>query len=432
MAPNPTAPDPTAPDPTAPDPTKLDRILLPPGPGRLIALITGVMSLGQGLWMALNAIYAISVLHLPPGRFGLCLSISAVIVLLGSTPLGHLADRAGPRGVQFWSFLVMALLTMAMLLVHGFWPYLLVVSAQGLAYRAGRSARKAMIAGLIPSQDRVRTLAYTRSASNLGVTFGAALAGLVLAVGSRTGYQAAMVVAGCAFLATSLLTLKEHEVPPVPASAGPALAVLRDWSFLTFTVLDGLLTTQGLLLDVVLPLWVVQHTSAPRWMSAALLIVNTAFVVVAQTKSAAGTDTPARAARASFQGAGAVAAACLVFALTGSTSVVPACALLLLGALTHAFGEVRQAAGSWTLAFNLAPDHAQGQYQGTHAMGADLGRMFAPALFTWLVIGHGTGGWLALAAGFTLLGATMPLLVSRNPRLRATPTSPSVGASATA
>lgn len=377
------------------------------------------MSLGQGIWVALNAIYAITVLHLSTDQFGLCLSVSAVIVLLCSTPLGHLADRVGPRTVQFWSFLAMTLLTAGMLLVHGFWPYLVVASGQNLAYRAGRSARKAMIAGLIPPKERIQVLAYARSSSNLGVSVGACLAGLTLAIGSRSAYQAAMALAACAFLTTALLTFKEHAVPPVPATAGPALGVLRDWSFLSFTVLDGLLSAQGVLLDVVLPLWVVQHTSAPRWMSATLLVVNTAFVVVAQTKAAKGTDTPTRAAAASFQGAGAVSAACLLFAVTGSTSLLPACALLVLGALTHAFGEVRQSAGSWSLAYALAPDHAQGQYQGTHAMGQDLGRMFAPALFTWLVIGHGGPGWIVLALGFALLGATMPALVARNPRLQA-------------
>ncbi|WP_052229628.1 MFS transporter [Streptomyces sp. CT34] len=397
----------------------LNRILLPPGPGRLIAVITAVMTLGQGLWMALNAIYATTVLHLTPGQFGVCVSVSAVIVLVCSTPLGHLADRAGPKTVQIWSFLAMALLTLALLFVSGFWPYLLVASAQAVAYRAGRSARKAMIAGLIPAGDRMHVLAYVRAATNLSVSIGACLAGLVLALGAQPAYRAAMLFTAVAFLLTSLLTLREPAVPPVPAKAGPALAVLRDWPFLTFAALDGLLSTHALLLDVVLPLWVVQHTSAPRWMSAALLVVNTVLVVAVQTRAARGTDTPERAAKASFQGAGCVAAACLVFALTSGAALIPACALLALGALAHALGEVRQSAGSWSLAFDLAPDHAQGQYQGTHAMGTDLGRMFAPALFTWLVLGHGAPGWVALAAGFALLGLAMPALVARNPHLRA-------------
>jgi hypothetical protein len=79
---------------------------------------------------------------------------------------------------------------------------------------------------------------------------------------------------------------------------------------------------------------------------------------------------------------------------------------------------VRQAAGSWGIAFDLAPDHAQGQYQGMHAMGADIGKMFAPAIFTWLVLDHGGPGWIVLAVGFAVLGVAMPAVVSWGLRMR--------------
>ncbi|MEU7046906.1 MFS transporter [Streptomyces eurythermus] len=395
-------------------------LLPPPGPARLLTVITMVMSLGQGLWTALSAIYAVTVLHLTTGQLGISVSVAAAIVMLCSIPLGHLADRAGPRTVQMWSFLLLAVLTCALLFATAFWPYLVIVSLQGIAYRSGRSSRKAMIAGLIPAADRVTVLAQVRAASNATVSVGACLAGLVLAVGSRLAYQGAVGFIAVAFLVTALLTVKEPAVPPVPASAGPALTVLRDVPFLGFAALDGMLTTHTILLDVVLPLWVLRHTGAPRWMSAVILLVNTVLVVAVQTRAARGADRPSAAARASFQGAGCVAAACLLFALSDGAALVPACLLLVVGAVGHALGEVRQAAGSWGIAFDLAPDHAQGQYQATHAMGADVGKMIAPAVFTWLVIGHGALGWVVLAVTYTALGAAMPPLVSRALRTRAT------------
>lgn len=394
-------------------------LLPPPGPARLLAVITMVMTLGQGLWMALSAIYAVTVLHLTTGQLGISVSVAAAIVLLCSIPLGHLADRAGPRTVQMWSFLVLTVLTCALLFATDFWPYLVVVSLQGIAYRSGRSARKAMLAGLIPSANRVTVLAQIRAASNASVSVGACLAGLVLAVGSRAAYQGAVGFIALTFLITGLLTMKEPAVPPVPASAGPALGVLRDVPFLSFAALDGLLTTHAILLDVVLPLWVLRHTGAPRWMSAVILLVNTILVVTVQTWAARGADDPRSAARVSLQGAGCVAGACLVFALSDGAALLPACLLLVVGAVGHALGEVRQAAGSWGIAFELAPDHAQGQYQATHAMGADIGKMIAPAVFTWLVLDHGALGWVVLAVAFALLGAAMPAVVSRGLRTRA-------------
>ncbi|MFE7778546.1 MFS transporter [Streptomyces sp. NPDC057445] len=396
----------------------LTRILPPPGPARLLTVITMVMSLGQGLWMAINAVYAVTVVRLTPGELGISLGVAAAIVLLSSIPLGHLADRAGPRTVQMWSFLALGPLTAALLFVNGFWSYLIVSSVQAIAYRAGNNARKAMIAGLVPKADRVGVLAYVRAAQNVSVAIGACLAGLALAAGSVPGYRAAVLFTALTFLVTGALTAMEAPVPPVPASAGAAFAVLRDVPFLMFTALDGLLVTHALLLDVVLPLWVLQHTDAPRWMSAAILLVNTAFVVAFQVRAARGTGEPKAAAWASLQGAGCVSVACVVFALSDGASLVPACLLLVAGALVQALGEVRQAAGSWTIAFELAPDHAQGQYQGTYKMGGDIGKMFAPALFAWLVLGHGALGWIVLALAYTGLGAAMPVVVARGARMR--------------
>jgi MFS-type transporter involved in bile tolerance (Atg22 family) len=381
-----------------------------------------VMSLGQGLWMALGAIYAVTFLHLTPSQLGISVSVAAATALAVSVPLGHMADRTGPRTVQMWSFLVLTPLTVTLLFVSDFWPYLIVVSAQAIAYRAGRSARKAMLASLIPSADRVRVLAYVRAASNASVSVGACLAGLTLAVGSRAGYQAAVLIIALCFLLTGVLTVREPRVRPLPATEGPALGVLRDRPFLTFAILDGLLTTHAVLLDVVLPLWVLHHTGAPRWMSAAILLVNTILVVAIQTRAVRDTHTLTDAARASLQGAGCVAVACVLFAASSGAALVPACMILLTGAVVHAFGEVRHAAGSWSIAFNLAPDEAQGQYHGMHAVGADIGKMFAPAAFTWLVLEHGAVGWMVLAMGFTVLGVATPTIVAWGLRLRSAPT----------
>ncbi|MFE7751900.1 MFS transporter [Streptomyces sp. NPDC057428] len=390
----------------------LSRLLPPAGPARILTGITLVHTLGQGLWMALNAIYATVVLGLSPGRFAVGVGVAAGVALLVSTPTGHLADRVGPRCVQIWSFIALGPLTAALLVVDGFRSYLLVVSAQAVAYSASRSARMAMIAGLVPPQDRVSVRAYLRATSNVSVSVGAALAGLLLAADSVWAYKAAVVFNASTYLATGLLTLLLPAVAGQPARPGPALTVLRDRPYLSFVVLDGLLSMHNLLLDVVLPLWVLHRTHAPRWMIAVILLTNTLAVVLLQVRAARGTDEPTAAAKASRSGALCLAAACMIFSFSGGAPAAVAGALLLLGALAHVLGEIRQSAGSWGMSFGLAPEHAQGQYQGTYAMGSDLGKMIAPALLTWLAVDHGSLGWLTMALGFALAGAAMPRIAS--------------------
>ncbi|MEU9627897.1 MFS transporter [Streptomyces luteogriseus] len=395
-------------------------------PVRTFLGIVLVLTLGQGLWMALNAVYATTVLGLSPGQFGVGVGVAAGVALALSTPAGHLADRIGPRRVQMWSLVAMAPLSAALLLVSGYSAYLVVISVQAVAYSTSRSARLAMIAGIAPPDQRVAVRAYVRTVSNVSATVGAALAGVLLTVGSETAYRSAVLVVAFAYLASGLLTLRLPAVSPRPAKPGPALTVLRDRPFLAFVVLDGLLSMHNLLLEVVLPLWVLHRTGAPRWVIAGLLLLNTVLVVVLQVRASRGTDEPGPAARAARGGALCIAVACVIFSLTEGVSAVTASVLLFLGAIAHVLGEVRQAAGSWGISFGLAPEDAQGQYQGTASMGADIGRMIAPAVLTWLAIEYGTFGWLVMAVGFAAVGAALPPVVAwaaRRRTERAVPTS---------
>jgi hypothetical protein len=55
----------------------------------------------------------------------------------------------------------------------------------------------------------------------------------------------------------------------------------------------------------------------------------------------------------------------------------------------------------------LAPDHAQGQYQGMASTGFSLSTMIAPAVITLLPIGLGVPGWWLLGGGFVVLGLAL-------------------------
>jgi hypothetical protein len=85
-----------------------------------------------------------------------------------------------------------------------------------------------------------------------------------------------------------------------------------------------------------------------------------------------------------------------------------AAAVLLVGAmLLQVLGELWQAAGSFVLGFELAPDHAQGQYQGLYGMGMGLSTMIGPPLMALLPLGLGVPGWWIL--GGLLLSAALVL-----------------------
>ncbi|HVK24589.1 MAG TPA: MFS transporter, partial [Actinokineospora sp.] len=245
---------------------------------------------GIGLWMALNVIYATTVIGLTPGELGIGLGVASGLRLVLSTPMGHVADRLGPRAVQVWSFGALVPLTLALLVVHGFVQYVVVVSLHAVAWGTNRAAQGAMIAGVVPADDRVRVRAYLRAATNVSISVGAAAAGTLLAIGTVEVYRWGVVANVVTYAVAGAITVRLPKVEPQPARRGPRLVALRDKPFLAFVVLDGLLSMHYLLLDVVLPLWIVQHTQAPRWMVAALLLANTVSVVLLQVRATRGTE----------------------------------------------------------------------------------------------------------------------------------------------
>jgi MFS family permease len=84
-----------------------------------------------------------------------------------------------------------------------------------------------------------------------------------------------------------------------------------------------------------------------------------------------------------------------------------AVALLLVGGVIHATGELMQAAAQFCLGQELAAAHAQGQYQGLASTGFSLSAMLAPTVITLLPIMLGPPGWWLLGAIFVVIGLAL-------------------------
>ena len=78
--------------------------------------------------------------------------------------------------------------------------------------------------------------------------------------------------------------------------------------------------------------------------------------------------------------------------------------LLALGALVQVIGELLQSSGSFLLSFDLAAEHAQGQYQGVWNTSMSISTMLAPTVLALLPLGLGVPGWIILGVWFALIG----------------------------
>ncbi|MGN9892837.1 MFS transporter [Micromonospora sp. L31] len=395
------------------------RLLPEPGPARTLALSTLVNTVGRGTWLTVSALFLTRSVGLSVREVGVGLTVTALVSLIASTPMGYLADRHGPRGIQLAALVASGVFTAALVTVRSFPTFLVVGVLMAVADAASRGARGALIAGAVPADQRVRTRAWLRAVTNVGISVGAVVAGVGLAADTRGAYVALILLDCVTYLLAAVVLLRLAPVPPVPAPThGPRLIALRDRPFLAFTVLDGLMSMHFGLLNIALPLWIADHTTAPHWLISACMLVNTVTVVLFQVRASRGTEELPGAARAARRAGVVIAVACALFAASAGVPTAVAVALLLAGALVHVVGELWHAAAGWGISFGLAPARAQGQYQGAYGMGMQFGGMVAPVVVTSLAVGWGAPGWLVLGGLFLVLGALVPPVVRWAARTR--------------
>ncbi|MFF3441384.1 MFS transporter [Streptosporangium sp. NPDC002721] len=389
------------------------RIMPSPGPPRVLALAQLANSVGDGAYYVCSALYFTRIVGLSPTQVGFALTLGWAVGFVAGVPLGHLADRRGPRGTAVLLAVATAAAVGSFLFVRSF-PVFVVVACLYATSQCGlAAARQALLAGLVDRARRTRIRAHLQATVNAGLAVGAALGGAALHLDTRAAYLTVLATDALSFLLSALILLRLPPVPPTAAApAGePALAVLRDRPYALVSLLNMVALLNMPLLSLVVPLWIVQRTEAPSWTVSALLILNTLGVVLFQVRVARRV-TDMESAAGSVRRAGAVLlAACAVFALSSASSAWSsawaAALVLLLAACLQVFGEMTHASGSWEIGFGLAPADSQGQYQGFFGSGAAVARMLGPLLLTTLILTWGTPGWLVLGGLFLLSGLAM-------------------------
>jgi len=387
------------------------------GPRRVLAVATLVSTVGKGMYLTGGVVFFTRAVHIAPKSVGIGLSVAGFAAVVSGIVVGRLADLWGPREVYIGCLLACGASTAAFALVGGFPAFLALASVATAAQSSGLVARGPImnaLGGARPQELR----AYIRSVTNVGIALGAAMAGWVITLDTRGAYVALVLANGCLFLTSGLLMFALPSIPPAPRTAGPAWIALRDLPYVAMSLADGVMSIQYRVLTVAIPLWLITATTAPRWVISAIVITNTAIVVLFQVRAARGVDTPAVAGRAMRRAGFAFLAACVMVAWTARLPGPVAVGLLIAVAVIHSLGELLQAAAGFELSFSLAPDHAQGQYLGVFGVGMALAESIGPGLLTALCIGWGMPGWYVVGAMFLATGAISPAIASWAERTR--------------
>lgn len=413
--------------PSPAPPASTSRLSSDPVVRRLAALLL-VNAVGNGLFLTVSTLWFTRGLGYPVAQVGLALTAAGLCGILAALPAGRACDRWNAKRVLTCLHLLQAA-AVALYTVAGSFPVFLALACLATAgSRANATARGALYAHVLPPDRRTRALALLRAVNNVGIGAGAALGSAVLAFDTDAAYRGAICLSAAAFL-LALIPLRAIPSPSRPPAAQPPAAdrpaellrdapapgprrqaphPLRDAPYLAVTALNAVVNTLYVVLEVALPLWLLTRTSAPQAMVGWLLVTNTALVVALQVRAARGVTGLDQAARAFRRGGFLVAAACLAIACAAGRAPFTAAMVLLAAVVLLTFGEVTSQAGSWALSYDLAPEHAQGTYQGIYQTGISVSQALGPGLLTALVLPHGMAGWAGLATCFAGAALTLP------------------------
>ncbi|MEV5003398.1 MFS transporter [Nocardioides sp. LML1-1-1.1] len=388
-------------------PERLARLAGPTPLVRRLSTQSVLSAFGDGVFLTGSAVFFTQVVGLSAAQVGLGLTVAGVVTFLLAVPLGKLSDRYGARTVWALASLVEALLYLAWLAVGGIATFIAMMIVLETVSTASRAARNAYRFDIFPRAERVSSNAYFRAARNVGYTLGALLAGVALATNSDDVIRAVPLVTAALLLLNAVLVARlpraihhteEAPLEQVLEEAGAKESALRNRGYVAMSICSGVLNTHQVLLNVVIPLWLVEETDAPRVLLAWLFGTNTVMAVLLQVAAARGITTVADSLRAQRRGALFFVLSCGIVLVTHDTVGWVTIVLVWVGHVTVTGAELFGSAGDWGLQAELSDPARRGEYQGVTQLGYTLGSVWAPAAYTFLAMEWGAQGWLVIAA----------------------------------
>ena len=378
---------------------------------RILLAIALINSTGSGAFAAGSVVYFTRYGGLSPAQVGGTLSVAALVGVVTTVPAGLVAERYGARRTLIALHLLRTIGYSAYALVRSFPLFVALTVLLTIMDRAATPATQAVVAGTIRAGDRVRIMSWRYAMANVGLGLGSALVAIVLAFGSRVGFQALLVFNGVTFAVAALLTMKLVDASSRRRDGAPrprARAFRREeWPDLNYLLLSA--ATTGLLLceavlTVALPVWIITRTHAPAAMVGILYTVNTILTAALQVRISQRVRDNTGAGTALLIAGILLAISGGLCALAASVPGTAAVAILLMAVTVLSLGEIATGAGSWHLSTELAPEATRERYLAVFNLSLSVERVIGPVLVTGVLLKVGDIGWGLAALIFLSCG----------------------------
>lgn len=340
-----------------------------------------ISSTGGSMVWPFMTIYIRQHLDVPLTTVGLLLSLNSAMSLVATFLAGPVADRLGRKGVMIVSLSGNCLVYLAMNVADSLplWAILMaVMGAFGPLFRVGSNA---MVADLVPPDQRASAYALLRMSSNLGIAIGPAIGGFIAAI----SYSRAFAAAAATYITFALLVLLlvRETLPQAGTSAAGRLAgggygpLVRDRLFLMFCAVSTMAVIPAAIMMVLLPVYAKEQFDVIESQYGFIMATNAAMVVLFQYLVTRVTsrypNLPVLAVGALLYGVG-----------VGSVALGHSFVAFLLSMVVMTLGELTLVPTGTTMVANLSPPDMRGRYMGIYGLTWGLGMGIGPVIGGYL------------------------------------------------
>ena len=382
---------------------EVDRALRP-----VLAVALAGSIAGSSLFTFMG-IWAIRELDASGRQLGTTFLVGAILAAAAGYLGGHLSDHYGRRRLILigWGGEVLYI-PLFLLVGQNLLLGLGLMTGMAVFGSMGGAADQAMVADLVPPERHEAAYASVRVASNLGVTMGPPLGGVMLFLGSWSGLfvGVTLLAAVAAALAYRFIPSRGAYSPDKPPERGSFGVIARDRVFGLFLLSGMLAYLVYVAFEVALPISLTDtHGIAPStW--GFLVIINPLFVTLFQlrlTRRVSHIPTaPKLVAAMLLMG--------LPFLLLSVSAAIPVVALVIF---VFVIGEMLWVPTSQSVIAGLAPEDVRGAYMGAFGSTAAAGFALAPFFGLQVRDSFGDGAMWGMFAGFSVAAAVLGAIACR-------------------
>lgn len=365
--------------------------------------------LGGALVYPFLALYVTQKFQVGMTQVGIIFLIFSLASLVGNLFGGAMSDRFGRKKMLLFGLITSGLSSLALGLINDFrlvYPTALVV---GLLSNTAGPAQQAMIADLLPIQQRTEGYGVLRVIANLAITIGPAIGG-VLATGS---YLLLFIADALSSLVTAGIVLAalpetmpemdpEHSSQSLAGSIGGYKNALGDWVFMAFLAVSTLMVLVYVQMNSTLPVYLRDsHRVSPQGFGY-ILSLNAAMVVLFQfwvTRRISKYRTMVLMAFGSLFYA-------IGFGLYGFVNTYP---LFLIAMMIITIGEMLVTPTAQGLVARYAPNDMRGRYMALYGLSWIFPSALGP-LAAGIIMDNHNPNWVWYAGGLISIGVALGYL----------------------